>query len=98
MEPRPLPELLESERLVLRRPREDDAPAVLEAGRRYAAREDLTLYLFERAGGALVGGSGLHRISRRVAERAGFELEGVLRTDVRHLGRLRDTAVYARIR
>ena len=182
MERRPLPELLESERLSLRCPREDDAPAVLEAiretfddlhawlpwaerlptleeqcvhaaasRRRFEASEDFTLYLFERAGGSFVGGSGLHRIdwsvprfeigywvrasrqgrgyaaevtrtlaaaaferlgaarveiradprnarSRRVAERAGFELEGVLRRDVRHRGELRDTAVYARLR
>jgi RimJ/RimL family protein N-acetyltransferase len=182
MEPRPLPEPLESERLLLRCPRVGDAPAVLDAiretfddlhawlpwaertptledqrahvretRRRFEAREDFTLYLFEREGGAFVGGSGLHRIdwsvprfeigywvrasrqgrgyareaaralaaaaferlgaarveiradpenarSRRVAEAAGFELEGILRRDIRHRGALRDTAVYARIR
>ena len=182
MEPLAPPELVESERLVLRCPRTEDIPAVLAAiresfddlhqwlpwaermpsldeqhrhvrdsRRRFQALEDFAFYLFERAGGAFVGGSGLHRIdwsvprfeigywvrtsrqghgyaveaaralaavafdrlgaerveiradptnvrSRRVAERAGFELEGVLRREVRHLGRLRDTAVYARIR
>jgi RimJ/RimL family protein N-acetyltransferase len=182
MEPRPLPEVVESERLVLRCPRTEDLPAVLAAiresfddlhrwlpwaermptpdeqhrhvrdsRRRFEAREDFAFYLFERAGGAFVGGSGLHRIdwsvprfeigywvrtsrqghgyaaeaaralagvafdrlgaerveiridphnerSRRVAEAAGFELEGVLRREVRQLGALRDTAVYARIR
>ena len=182
MEPRSLPEVLESERLVLRCPRTEDAPAVLAAiresfdelhawmpwaerlpsldeqhrhvrdsRRRFEAREDFAFYLFERAGGDFVGGSGLHRIdwsvprfeigywlrtsrrgrgyaaeaaralaavaferlgaerveirtdtrnerSRRVAEAAGFELEGVLRRDARQLGALRDTAVYARIR
>jgi ribosomal-protein-serine acetyltransferase len=37
--------------------------------------------------------------SRRVAERAGFELEGTLRNDGRHLdGSLRDTLVFARVR
>lgn len=182
MEPRPLPELLESERLLLRCPGAHDAPAVLDAiresfedlhawlpwaeriptleeqrvhardaRRRFEACEDFTLYLFERASGAFVGGSGLHRIdwsvprfeigywvragrqgrgyareaaralaaaaferlgaarveiradpenarSRRVAEAAGFELEGILRRDKRQRGVLRDTAVYARIR
>lgn len=182
MEPRPLPESLESERLLLRCPRAGDARAVLaaihetfedlhawlpwaeqmptladqrahvrESRRRFEAREEFTLYLFEREGGAFVGGSGLHRIdwsvprfelgywvrasrhglgyareaasalaaaafehlgaarveiradpenarSRRVAEAAGFELEGILRREGRHLGSLRDTAVYARIR
>jgi hypothetical protein len=33
--------------------------------------------------------------SRRVAEAAGFELEGILRRDIRHEGALRDTAVCA---
>jgi len=37
--------------------------------------------------------------SWRVAERAGFTLEGVLRSERRHLdGSLRDTRVYARVR
>ena len=37
--------------------------------------------------------------SWRVAERAGFTLEGVLRSEQRHLdGTLRDTRVYARVR
>lgn len=37
--------------------------------------------------------------SWRVAERAGFELEGILRSDAREVdGRLRDTRVYARVR
>jgi len=91
---------------------EEQLRHVREARRRFEAREDFTLYLFERTGGAFVGGSGLHRIdwsvprceigywvraSRRVAERAGFALEGVLRRDVRHRDALRDTAVYARI-
>jgi RimJ/RimL family protein N-acetyltransferase len=37
--------------------------------------------------------------SRRVAELCGFELEGILRSETRsHLGELRDSCVYARIR
>jgi ribosomal-protein-serine acetyltransferase len=117
----------------------------------FASGEDFPLYLFDRASGALVGGTGFHRpdwsvpsfeigywirtsqtrrgfateavralaevgfrdlgaqrieihmsddnvASRRVAEAAGFELEGVLRRAERHLdGSLRDTRVYARI-
>jgi RimJ/RimL family protein N-acetyltransferase len=36
--------------------------------------------------------------SWRVAERAGFELEGILRNDCRHLdGTIRDTRVYSRV-
>jgi RimJ/RimL family protein N-acetyltransferase len=33
--------------------------------------------------------------SRRVAERAGFQLEGTLRHHARECGQLRDTAVYS---
>jgi ribosomal-protein-serine acetyltransferase len=183
MEPRALREPFESERLLLRAPREPDAPQVLEAiretwdalhawmdwaqrlptleqqlehtresRRRFEAGEDLALFLFEKAGGAFAGGSGLHRIdwsvprfeigywvrarcqgrgyateavrtiaerafaelgarrleirmhdrnepSWRVAERAGFALEGVLRNEQRHVdGALRDTRVYALVR
>jgi RimJ/RimL family protein N-acetyltransferase len=123
---------------------------------RFAAREDLVFFVFERDGdggeGAFVGGSGLHRIdwsvprfeigywrrtgcegrgliteavvalsrmafdtlgacrveirmdarnerSVRVAERAGFGLEGVLRRDsVDVAGHARDTRVHARVR
>ena len=123
---------------------------------RFVQREDLVMYLFERRGdgseGALVGGSGLHRIdwavprfeigywrrsghggrgliveavqalsrtafahlgarrveirmdahnerSVRVAERAGFAFEGVLRQDsLDTAGQPRDTRVYARVR
>jgi RimJ/RimL family protein N-acetyltransferase len=118
----------------------------------FAAGDDLRLFAFERASGALVVASGLHRPdwdvpsfgtgywvragyggrgyvteacraitqaafaalgaerveirchdrnvrSWRVAERAGFTLEGVLRNERRHLdGTLRDTRVYARLR
>jgi RimJ/RimL family protein N-acetyltransferase len=183
LEPRPLPQPFESERLLFRVPREEDAPAVLDAihesiealrawmpwaqripaleeqlaharesRRRFEAGEDLTLYVFEKASGLFVGGSGLHRIdwsvprfevgywvrarflgrgyateaatavseaafdqlgarrveircddrnlrSARVAERAGFALEGTLRQEARHVdGSLRDTRVYARVR
>ena len=123
-----------------------------ESRRRFEAGEDLTLYVFEKASGLFVGGSGLHRIdwrvprfevgywvrarflgrgyateaatavseaafdqlgarrveircddrnlrSARVAERAGFALEGTLRQEARHVdGSLRDTRVYARVR
>lgn len=123
---------------------------------RFVAREDLTVFIFERRAdggeGALLGGSGLHRIdwavprfeigywrrsghdgrgivteaaraltrlafdalgarrvevrmdarnlrSMRVAERAGFVFEGVLRQDALTVdGRPRDTRVYARVR
>lgn len=178
-----LPQPFESERLLLRAPRESDAEALVEAiaethaelrpwmvwaqevpsvaaerahlretARRFAAGEDLPLFLFSRETGGFVGGSGLHRFdwsvprfeigywvraacarrgyateavraiaaaafdrlgarrveircsdanerSWRVAERAGFALEGVLRHEGRHLdGSLRDTRVYARVR
>jgi RimJ/RimL family protein N-acetyltransferase len=183
MEPRACPEPFESERLLLRAPREGDVPAVLgaireswaslhawmewaqrlptpdeqlahtrEARRRFEAREDFPLYLFDKASGAFAGGSGLHRVdwsvprfeigywvrerfrgrgyaveavgaiaerafgalgarrleirmhagnaaSVRVAERAGFALEGVLRNERRHVdGSLGDTRVYALVR
>ena len=123
---------------------------------RFAAREDLVYFIFERsagdAEGALVGGTGLHRIdwsvprfeigywrrtgferrglvgeavralarmafdtlaarrveirmdahnarSARVAERAGFTFEGVLRQDCLDVaGAGRDTRVYSRVR
>lgn len=123
---------------------------------RFVQREELTMFVFERRAddgvGALVGGSGLHRIdwtvprfeigywrrsgfggrgliaetvqalnrlafdrlgaqrveirmdarnerSVRVAERAGFTFEGVLRRDMRTpQGEPRDTRVYARVR
>ena len=123
---------------------------------RFASREDLVMFIFERATdggeGMLLGGSGLHRIdwtvprfeigywrrtgqggrgviteavralsrsafdrlvarrveirmnadndrSARVAERAGFTLEGVLRQDALGVdGAPRDTRVYARVR
>jgi RimJ/RimL family protein N-acetyltransferase len=123
-----------------------------EVRRQRDAREDFALFAFERASGALVVASGLHRPnwdvpsfetgywvragyegrgyvteacraitaaafaalgaarveirchdanvrSWRVAERAGFALEGVLRNERRHLdGTLGDTRVYARLR
>ena len=119
---------------------------------RWDAAEDFPLYLFEKASGEFIGGSGLHRFdlsvprfeigywvrtsrvgcgfaveavraiadlalgdlqahrveircsdrnerSWRVAERAGFELEGILRHEAREVdGSLRDTRVYARVR
>ena len=183
MDVRRLPEPFESERLLIRAPREADAEALVEAiaetheqlrpwmewarevpslaaqrahlreaSSRFAAGEDLPLFLFSRETGRFVGGSGLHRFdwsvprfeigywvraacarqgyateavraiaaaafealgarrveircsdanerSWRVAERAGFVLEGVLRQEGRHLdGSLRDTRVYALVR
>ncbi len=123
---------------------------------RFALREDLALFIFERgaegAEGTLIGGTGLHRIawdvprfeigywrrsgwegrgliveavralarvafevlsarrveirmdarnerSVRVAERAGFTFEGVLRQDALDVaGHGRDTRVYSRVR
>lgn len=123
---------------------------------RFVAREDLPVFIFERrpegGEGALLGGSGLHRIdwtvprfeigywrrsgqggrgivteaartlahlafdvlgarrvevrmdarnarSLRVAERAGFVFEGVLRQDMLDVaGQPRDTCVYSRVR
>jgi RimJ/RimL family protein N-acetyltransferase len=119
---------------------------------RFLERSDLRLQLLDRATGAFVGGSGLHRIdwalrsfeigywvrtsfagrgyiseavggitrfaveqlaanridikcdtrnvrSRRVAERQGFTLEGVLRYEHRGVdGERTDTAVYAKVR
>jgi RimJ/RimL family protein N-acetyltransferase len=122
----------------------------------FERREDLTYFIFERApdgsAGALVGGTGLHRIewtvprfeigywrrsdragrglvteavralsrvafdalaaqrveirmddrnlaSARVAERAGFRFEGLLRRDTRGVkGEVHDTRVYSRVR
>jgi ribosomal-protein-serine acetyltransferase len=178
-----LPEWIETERLRLRAPREEDAELAVEAiratfdelqrwlpwaqrvptldeerarladvRRAVAEREDFPLFGFERTSGAFVVASGLHRPdwdvpsfeigywaragcvgrgyvteavraiaaaafdalgaarveirchaanarSRRVAERAGFALEGVLRNERRHLdGTLGDTCVYARVR
>jgi RimJ/RimL family protein N-acetyltransferase len=131
---------------------EEQLAHVREARRRFEAREDFALYVFEKTGGAFVGGSGLHRAdwsvprfevgywvrerfrgrgyaveavgaiaerafaalgarrleirmhganlaSRRVAECAGFALEGVLRNERRHVdGALADTRVYALVR
>jgi RimJ/RimL family protein N-acetyltransferase len=183
MEPRALPEPIETARLRLRAPRESDATELLEAvaetfeelrawmdwarrlptleeqrahlreaRRRFEAREDFAVFGFEKETGAFACASGLHRVdwsvpkfeigywvrrrclgrgyatevvralagaafdalgarrveirmhdrnlrSRRVAERAGFALEGVLRNEQRHAdGTLRDTRVYARVR
>jgi RimJ/RimL family protein N-acetyltransferase len=183
VERRRLREPLESERLTLRMPRPEDAPAVLEALReswaalhawmdwarevptlaqqtahleasrqRFEALEDFPLFAFLRESGEFVGGTGLHRAdwsvprfeigywirtrrqrrglateavravseaafaqlgarrleirchdrnepSWRVAERAGFALEGLLRRERRHVdGTLRDTRLYARVR
>jgi RimJ/RimL family protein N-acetyltransferase len=177
-----LPEWIETGRLRIRGPREEDAAVVrdaiaetfatlrpwmewaqriptleeererlAESRRKTAAGEDFPLFAFERASGAFVAASGLHRPnwdvpsfetgywvragfggsgyvteacraitaaafeslgaarveirchdrnerSWRVAERAGFTLEGVLRNERRHLdGTLRDTRVYARV-
>ncbi|HEY9023042.1 MAG TPA: GNAT family protein [Burkholderiaceae bacterium] len=177
-----LPERLETERLVVRVARPEDAAAynaaILEsrpalerwlgwvtpapspddslrdckrAYARFLLNEDLMALFFLRDGGALVGGSGLHKAnwtlrqfevgywghpryggrglmtegvralaehalhelgasrvfltvddrnvaSWRLAERAGFQLEGVLRNERLDLeGRLRDTRVYARV-
>ena len=122
----------------------------------FERREDLTYFIFDRepdgSEGALVGGTGLHRIewtvprfeigywrrsdragrglvteavralsrvafdalaaqrveirmdernlaSARVAERAGFRFEGLLRRDTRGIeGEVRDTRVYSRVR
>ena len=122
----------------------------------FERREDLAYFIFERgpggSAGALVGGTGLHRIewtvprfeigywrrsdragrgfvteavralsrmafdalaaqrveirmddrnlaSARVAERAGFRFEGLLRRDTRGIqGEVRDTRVYSRVR
>ena len=182
-----LPEHLATARLLIRAPRENDAPAVNAAvcesladlqpwmpwsqaapsraqsradcrrlQARFLLREDLAMFVFERAAdggeGRFVGGTGLHRIdwparrfeigywcrtsaqrqgfareavqamsrlafetlqarrvevrmdegnraSQRVAERCGFTLEGVLRSDgLTPQGELRDTRVYARVR
>jgi ribosomal-protein-serine acetyltransferase len=178
-----LPEWIETERLRIRAPREEDAEEVREAiratfetlrpwmpwaqrvptlgeerarlaesRRKIEAREDFPLFAFERSTGAFVVASGLHRPdwdvpsfetgywvragyegrgyvteacraiaaaafdalgaarveirchdrnerSWRVAERAGFALEGVLRNERRHVdGTLADTRVYARVR
>jgi len=42
--------------------------------------------------------SSLNHASQRVAERAGFELEGILRNHMRHVdGSLRDTMLYSRV-
>jgi RimJ/RimL family protein N-acetyltransferase len=182
MAKRPLPPL-ETERLILRPPCEEDVPRVLdaiqesfdaltawmpwaqrmptleeqldyarEARRRFEAGEDLPFYVYDKSSGLYAGGSGLHRIdwsvprfeigywvrarfvgrgyateaakglaeaafdrlgarrveircddrnlhSARVAEHAGFTLEGILRQETRHFdGSLRDTRVYARVR
>jgi len=182
-----VPERIETERLLLRRPQPGDGPALNAAvceslaelrpwlpwaqtapGRdeselqcrrmhaRFALREDLAFFVFERDAdsgeGALLGGSGLHHIdwvvprfeigywrrggfggrglmveavrslnrvafdrlgarrveirmdtrnerSARVAERAGFTFEGVLRQDALDAaGQPRDSRVYARVR
>lgn len=178
-----IPEEFESERLILRAPRVQDAPFINEAvcesldelrpwmawaqsaptpeeseatSRRARAqwllREDLTLRLWLKGSEEFVGGGGLHRMdwrvpkfeigywirtrfagqglmteavgaisdfafevfsarrveiradernlkSWRVAERAGFQLEGTLRHDARETdGTLRNTRIYAKIR
>jgi RimJ/RimL family protein N-acetyltransferase len=118
---------------------------------KWAVREDLTLRVFEKSTGALIGGTGLHRIdwtvgafeigywiataakgkgyatecsrvltffafeklnarrvtihcdvenlpSRRIAEKLGFDLEGIRRNDsLTPKGAIRSTAVYSRI-
>jgi RimJ/RimL family protein N-acetyltransferase len=182
MEPS-LPQPFESERLVIRAPRLEDAEALVEAiaetheelrpwmpwaqqvpsldaqrahlreaRRLFEAGEDIPLYLVSTTNARVVGGRGLHRSdwsvprfeigywvrtacarqgfateavraiaaaafaalgarrveircsdanerSWRVAERAGFVLEGVLRHEGRHPGgSLRDTRVYALVR
>jgi ribosomal-protein-serine acetyltransferase len=183
MERPKLPEWIETERLRIRGPRDEDAAVVreaigetfetlrawmdwakrvptleeereriAEARRKHAAGEDFPLFVFLRGNGAFVAASGLHRPnwevpsfetgywvragfggrgyvteacraittaafdalgaarveirchdrnerSWRVAERAGFALEGVLRNESRHVdGTLRDTRVYGRVR
>lgn len=177
-----LPELIETERLVIRVARPEDAPSLHLAVResiaelkpwlgwvsppptqdqslasckrayaRFLVNEDLMVLLFLKSDGTLVGGSGLHSVnwdlrhfevgywgrtgycgagliteavralgehalaelgatrvylttderngaSWRLAERAGFELEGVLRNERRDFtGTLRNTRVYSRI-
>jgi RimJ/RimL family protein N-acetyltransferase len=72
-------------------------------GRGYATEivRGLARFAFEELGAARVEirMSDRNVRSRRVAERAGFELEGILRNDERHLdGSLRDSRVYALVR
>ena len=137
-------------------PSQDDSEIVARrAQARFLLREDLTMFIFERtpdgSEGALVGGTGLHRMdwtvrkfeigywirpeaagqghvseavnlltvlafgpldarrveircdarnarSRAVAQRCGFELEGILKNDALGMdGHPRDTCVYSRI-